>query len=126
MQKAKQALLKAGRIKAITRGRISVDNHQWLAEQYAAGVRFSDWEPKQSGEPSKTKAVGKVKRLTEVSAEFYIESIFWPENLYKAVDENGKERSMREVCNNCRYSLVVCHCGKPVILGDTRVTIVRR
>lgn len=52
--------------------------------------------------------------------------IFWDEAEYKAMDANGKEWGMREVCNNCHVSLVQCHCNDTTILGDVKLTIVRR
>lgn len=33
------------------------------------------------------------------------------------VDSNGKDRSAREVCRNCRVSLVACRCGDPHIVA---------
>lgn len=53
-------------------------------------------------------------------------TILYPEKEYKAVTREGKVVGMREVCNNCRVSLVQNHCDEPVILGDIAVTIVRR
>jgi hypothetical protein len=124
---AKEALLAAGRIQAITRGRISLDNHAWLKAQHDAGVRFSDW-PKGEvvvnvDKPAEVRVVRDPKLNGEkVIAEF---TIIYPRDDYKAVAGN-KVYGMAEVCNNCRVSLVQCHCDSPTILGDIPVKIVHR
>lgn len=128
MKSAKEALLEAGRIDKIGRGRISLDNHAWLKAQYDNGVRFRDW-PK--GEVIETKATEstpaqvRVKRDPAQVAEKVISefTILYPENAWQAKGVDGKIWGMREVCNNCRVSLVQCHCDNPTILGGIKVTI---
>ena len=51
-------------------------------------------------------------------------TILYDERAYVAMDKTGKPWSMRNACNNCRVSLVQCHCGQPTIFGDIGVTIV--
>jgi len=51
-------------------------------------------------------------------------TILYDERMYRAVDSDGKEWGMREVCNTCRVSLVQNHCESPSILGGRRVKIV--
>lgn len=137
MQTAKEALLKAGKIQAITRGRISKDNHAWLAEQVAKGVKFSDYgenkvslvksSPKQR--PA-TKTVSLVKAKSSVDdtgdSGIYSDLVRYHRDEYKAVALDGKVYGMAECCNNCRVSLVQCACGNPTILGGIAVKIVAR
>lgn len=134
MDKAKDALLKAGRIKAITRGRMSLDNHAWLKGQYDKGIRFSDW-PK--GEVIALKATHDapaevhVKRKPVESGKVVDDvTIFWHKDAYDAISKEpvyGQTvHTMASVCNNCKVSLVQCHCGRPTIYGDVSVTITPR
>jgi hypothetical protein len=65
--------------------------------------------------------VERVKTSNEkVIADFVI---FYDENAYSAVDKTGKVWSMRNCCNNCKVSMVQCHCDAPTIFGDIPVTI---
>jgi hypothetical protein len=130
MTTAKEALLAAGRIDKIGRGRISNDNHAWLKQQYDSGVRFSDW-PKGEVVESKDadqKPVIRVKRDPKLSTEKVVQdfTILYDRDAYVAVSTDGKEYGMAEVCNNCRVSLVQNQCERPTILGDIRVTIKAR
>lgn len=122
MTTRKEALLKAGRIKAITRGRISGDNLAWIAEQEKSGVRFNDAAPaKRVNAPVKrNKGLAPAKEEESLIPEIHI---LYPKNMYKAVANDGTVYGMAEVCNNCRYSLVQCHCGHPTIYGDISVRI---
>ncbi len=52
-------------------------------------------------------------------------SVIYERDAYKAVAANGVY-GMAEVCNNCRVSLVQCHCGDPHILGGIKVKITPR
>lgn len=123
-QTAKQALLEAGRIEAITRGRISLANHAWLKEQYDNGVRFSDW-PKGEVQTNSDNEVRVIKKAEPI--DNYAEVIYtYPEHMYRAIGTDNKEWGMREVCNNCRVSLVQNHCENPVILGDIKVRILAK
>lgn len=130
MTTAKEALLAAGRIEKIGRGRISLDNHAWLKSQYDAGVRFSDW-PKGEVVESKDadeKPVIRVKRDPKLANEKVVQeyTILYDRDAFKAVGNDGKEYGMAEVCNNCRVSLVQNQCADPTILGDIKVTIKAR
>lgn len=126
--RAKEYLLANDRIQEIGRGRISNDNHAFLKAAYDKGERFSDW-PKGAIVESKDtddKPVIRVKRDPNIAkGEKVIADyvIFYERDNYKAVTDNGTVYGMAEVCNNCRVSLVQCHCGKPTILGDIAVTI---
>lgn len=135
---AKQALLDAGRIKAITRGRISLDNHAWLANEAKNGRKFSDW-PKGKVVSSPVTKTGnhtkvRVVRDPNLTNEKVIHDIHYtyPESDYEAFNAvtgkplGGKYGGMREVCNTCRVSLVAHGCQNPTILGDIRVVIKAR
>lgn len=119
----KEALLDAGRIKAISRGRISRENHEWLnAEIAAKRIAIRNTVVVKSDNSEKV-SVKSVNTQTEKNiAEF---TILYPKHMYhaKGIDDN-KTYGMPEVCNNCRVSLVQCGCGNPVILGGIRVRII--
>lgn len=68
--------------------------------------------------------VKKVVQTNEKVIQEFV--ILYDERAYVAVDAKGKPWGMRNVCNNCRVSLVQCHCGKPTIFGDIGVTIVAK
>lgn len=121
MKSAKQALLDAGRIEKIGRGRISLDNHAWLRDQYIAGVRFTDYVPKDvtvsdkpeaaAPKPGNAQSVTTVKNLSQV----YIR---YPEGRYVVHETlSGKARSMREACNGCGLSLIGHTCDSPAIVS---------
>ena len=118
----KEALLDHGRIKAVTRGRISSENHAWLEEQIAANV-FSITGVKVVKNADKPVAVKSVNGPTEkVIAEF---TILYHKDAYHAEGvKDGKTYGMAEVCNNCRVSLVQNVCENPTILRDIPVRIV--
>lgn len=120
--KAKEYLLNHGKIAAIGRGRISLDNHAFLQKAYEGGQRFDDW-PK--GKVEKKDDVVRVTRDPAQSEKMISEyTIIYPVEAYKAVAKDNRVFTMREVCNNCRVSMVQCHCGNPTILGDIQVKIV--
>lgn len=136
MQKAKVALVEAGIIKTAGRGRISADGHAWLKQQHEQGVRFSDW-PKGEVVVTKTEATAdtpakstvKVIRTESTSSEKVIVDIHYtyPEEDFEAhefVDGKKKRVGMREVCNNCRVSLVGHWCDEPVVWVTHKVFIV--
>lgn len=122
MKTAKQALYDAGRIKQIGRGRISLDNHQWLAEQAEKGVKFSDWPkgkivsaPAKSGNSPEIRVVRDPAQSTEkIIADLYYR---FDEYAWQAVAEDGTIYGMREVCNKCGISLVGHLCDTPSVLG---------
>lgn len=120
MTTRKEHLLANGKIKEIGRGRISLDNLNWLQSEYDKGIRFSDWEP--DGQPiikvkstiaKKTRNSNTPAPVPEISAEYSDSNILWPESQYRIFERvNGKKvfRSMRDACNNCRVSMVACQC----------------
>lgn len=117
----KEALLDAGRIKAITRGRISTDNHAWLEAEIAANrIAISNVTVVKSVDKPvavKTNNNSSVKEILEYT-------IYWHKDAYHAKSTDGRVWSMAEVCNNCRVSLVQCLCGHPTILGNIEVKII--
>jgi hypothetical protein len=73
------------------------------------------------------KAQPVVQKIVQTNEKIVREfTILYDERAYVAVDADGKPWSMRNACNNCRVSLVQCHCGKPSIFGDIGVTIVAK
>ena len=119
--KAKEWLYKNGHIDSIGRGRISYANHELLRAAAEGGVQFSDW-PKGEVKPvvqkstngGPDKVVAKVARDTtgngpKVVAE--LAPMRWDEQVHVAREiVSGKYRGMRDVCQNCRVSLVQCWC----------------
>lgn len=141
MQKAKVALVEAGIIKSAGRGRISAEGHAWLKAQHDAGMRFSDWpkgeikvtKTEVEGKPAETKV--KVVRSNDSTGSNTVAELApyrFTEEEYMAVEtKSGKARSLREACNGCRVSLVVCYCPTPRIVatdgsGSVEVTIKRK
>lgn len=108
------------------RGRMPKGGEEHVRNLVAQGYRIKGYDAVSTAKTSQSTAgptpkVVKVKAdAVKVVQEFVI---LYDERMYKAYDEAGKVRSMREVCNNCRVSLVQCHCGDPCILGGIRVTI---
>lgn len=122
----KQALVKDGKIAVKEgRGRLSREADARVRELVARGWDIRGYEAKSTkssvvspGEPT----VAKVVQTNEkVIAEF---TILYDEKTHAALDTSGKVWGMRNVCNNCRVSLVQCHCGNPTIFGDIGVKIV--
>lgn len=118
----KAALLDAGRIKEITRGRISKDNHAWLEAEISAN-RIAISNTVVVKEVNKSVAVKSVNGPAEkVVSEF---TILYHKDAYHAIGlEDGKRYGMAEVCNTCRVSLVQNMCEHPTILGGIAVKIV--
>jgi hypothetical protein len=77
--------------------------------------------------PLSSTAVSQTVERVKVSNEKVIAEyvIKYDEKLYSAIDKTGKVWSMRNACNNCKVSLVQCHCDAPSIFGDIGVTIKR-
>lgn len=125
--KAREYLVEKGLAKAGARGRFSREGKAALIEAVANGVVFDDWPKEEITVVHKGKSVD-VKAAVEkpIDSEYLFPSEFlYPETDYRAMA--GKtEYGMREVCNNCRVSLVMCSCGSPTILGSIVVTIERR
>lgn len=111
------------------RGRMPTGGKEHVEALVAQGYRIKGYHI-DTVSSSKSTAPGepvapKVVKATAANKEVLDFTILWDEREYKAVDVDGKEHTMRWVCNNCRVSLVQCHCGSPVILTGA-VTIVRR
>lgn len=121
--KANEWLVSKGYKDKVTRGRMSAVNIAYLQEAYDSGTRFSDWPKVQTQTTqSKTTETVMTKRSTQDNGKVIAElpPYRFPETEYRAIEfRDGKrvERSMRSACNNCRASLVVCHCGSPVIVA---------
>ncbi len=115
-----KGLAKDGRGKFSNQAKIELDN------AVAAGQKFEDWPKGENAPVNKTNVAkaGKVEDSSERFSDYLYPSDFaWPEGEYKAM-AGKKEYSMREVCNNCRVSLVMCQCGSPTIHGGIVVEIV--
>ena len=79
---------------------------------------------KTDNSPTAESTVKKVSTSTEkVIADF---TILYERDLYNAIGDDGKVWGMANACNNCRVSLVQCHCGNPTIFGNIPVTIKMR
>jgi len=122
----KEALLDAGRIKAITRGRISRDNHEWLDKEIAANrIRITGVTVVKSETAKGEKRVSVKSPSTQTEkhiADIYIPR---PKHEYTAIGiEDNKVYGMAEVCNVCRVSLVQCVHDFPTILGGIQVKVV--
>lgn len=130
MKSRREALAEVGLAKAGARGKFSNAAKQWLVDQESKGIKFSDSDAttpvarksapvKSSGAPSKETETGMTDYVFPSDYRF-------PESEYRAVVRNGgkvKEYGMREVCNNCRVSLVNHGCNSPVIHGGIIITI---
>lgn len=107
-----------------------------LLEAQKSGVKFSDW-PKgeikvEKCDETKTEKVT-VTRDTSESGFVEPAPYRFHESDFKALETGSKrERSMREVCSNCRVSLVAHMCEAPRIvalpprMGSVTVEIVSR
>ena len=124
-----QGLAKPGR------GKFSKAAHQALAKALGEGIKFSDYPKSANPAPVKTvKATGDKPAPTPVKSSSVPDVMFedeyrYPEADYQAVRfEDGKKivHSMREVCNNCRVSLVMCGCEDTTIYGRLKVKIVAK
>lgn len=130
MKSRREALAEVGLAKAGARGKFSNAAKQWLADQESKGVKFSDSNAtapvavksaptKNSGAPSKETETG--------MADYVFPSDYrFPESEYVAFARVGGKKefhSLREVCNNCRVSLVNHGCNSPVIRGNIVLTI---
>lgn len=132
----KEALQIDGTVPVVMgKGRLSGAAKARIAELVEKGYRIAGYElektsnsvPAKKSKVKADKPVAKVKQVPitneKVIADFVI---IYDMTMYKAVGTDNKEWGMAEVCNNCRVSLVQCHCGNPVILGDIPVRIVSR
>lgn len=124
MMTPKEALAKDGYPVKLGRGRLSREAIERCKELAAKGWNIKGYSVETPKSAAETVVVKKVKPTTEKVIADY--TILYEEKSYKAVGDNGKDYTMREVCNNCRVSLVQCHCGKPTILGNIAVAITAR
>lgn len=137
--RAKAWLVENGHLEKDGRGRLPLRVLSILEDARKSGTTFSDW-PKGTVEVStdastntktvvvKRDASSHEKMVHELAPENF------PENEFVVFERlNGRRsyRSLREACNNCRVSLVQCHCGTPTIVarngkGSVSVYIERR
>lgn len=130
MMTPKQALIKDGTVPVKEgRGRLSreaTDRCKWLVANKGwdiQGYAIQAATKSNSITPSAPVVEKTVVNNEKVIADFHLT---FPENDWTAVDKSGKVWGMRECCNNCRVSLVQCHCDSPTILGDIAVSIKSR
>lgn len=121
----KEALLAAGKIAAIGRGRISRDNHAYLDAEIAAGrIAIADNAPKQARVKS-DKAAPKAEKAAPANGKYIADIvILYPKDEFHAKGGDGNVYGMAEVCNTCRVSLVQNMCEFPTILGNIPVKII--
>lgn len=125
MQTKREALVTAGLAKP-GRGKFSNEAKAWLAKQEAAGVTFSDTAITPTPKTEKPDVPVDYNALARNSQYYFPDEYRFPEAEYKAVSEDKKVWSLRECCNSCKVSLVNHSCNSPSILGDIKVSIVRR
>lgn len=105
------------------RGRMPVGGDEHCRRLAAEGYNIKGYNV-DSASTSTAPVVTKVAAVGEkVVSDFHIR---YPLDMYVAKGINGKTYTLREVCNNCRVSLVQNHCDNPTILGDVAVTITPR
>ena len=105
----KHALLDAGRIDTIGRGRISRDNNAWLDEQVSSGAfTVSGMSLKASTGP--TPAPPTVERVK--ASETGVVDVREPTRDLSSLECNA-DAGMKAVCWNCNSSLTYCPCESP-------------
>lgn len=118
LQSARDALVNVGLAKP-GRGKFSNAAKEWLDEQDAAGVKFSDW-PKVTETVThkigrrtitRTRVVNPVNIPKEPEKRYASGSKAYTRVNGKRVYGQGQDHGMREVCNNCRVSLFYCICS---------------
>lgn len=129
----KAALIKDGVVAVKEgKGRLSNEAKARLDILMAKGWDITGYVPSKpvAAAPGGKSVDKSFKRVANVKVvEDYV--ILNDEREYKAVDAVtrkmiGSNGGMREVCRPCGVSLVQCHCGNPVIVGDRKVSIVKR
>lgn len=118
--KPKEALLKGGRIAAITRGRISADNHAWLASKAAEGWAIDGYTVTKSTTSGTGPVVEKAERrdpnaVVDVPDEARAEDLWIA---YRHDDGKQVDVGMRTCCNVCRASFTYCRCETPKVWVD--------
>jgi len=117
--KAKEWLAERGLAK-LGKGRISQAGHDALAKAVSEGIKFEDYPKTKIVTTESVKVGGRVHKhkvtryespatdIVEIAPYHYNYDTHrvWEEN------DSGKriERSLKEVCSNCRVSLVQCYC----------------
>lgn len=117
--KAKEYLLKQGKINGITRGRISKDNHAFLISAVKNGASIEGYSVS-TARVEKTEPVVSKVALSNEKVIHELVPYRYTEEAYQAYEfDGGKKviRSLRSACNKCGYSLVVCYCAEPVIVA---------
>lgn len=116
--KPKEVLLKHGRIQAITRGRISAENHAFLADLAAKGEKIDGYEVSVTSKPTGEKVyknaaapVSTEKVVSEYTLRYPLDT---PAHAF--IDGKKVTVSMREACWNCGVSLVQCSCDQPTVV----------
>ena len=105
------------------RGRLSRDAVAKCTELAGKGWSIDGYVI-DKGAPATVDSPPVVKKVATVNEKVISDiTILYDVNAFEAIDNLGGVWSMREVCNNCRVSLVQCHCGKSTILGDIAVQI---
>lgn len=119
MPSPKDVLFANGRIDKIGRGRISADNHKWLADFVAKGGKVDGYESGTKQNLDGTQRL--VNTKPTVATEKVVGELFYrySEDRHEAVEVGtGKVRSMREVCQPCGFSLLGHGCDRPVIVSN--------
>mgnify|MGYP006193491169 CR=1 FL=1 len=114
---AKSCLLHYGKIKEITRGRISADNHAFLAERLGHGDTIAGYESVVSTKPTgqtvhsnKNAPVSTEKTIADIGTARYDER---ETEAYYFFDGRKVGVSLRECCANCRASFSYHVCDNP-------------
>lgn len=132
--KAKEYLLKHGRIDAITRGRLSLENTAFILEAVRNGEQIDGYSVSTGPVKGIEAPVIKKELVTNEKVIAEIPPYRFEESDFKAIEyTDGKkfERSLRSACILCKVSLVGHYCDEPRIVardgrGDVRVYIERK
>lgn len=124
--KPKEILLRDGKISAITRGRISRENHLYLAELAKNGEKIDGYTAVESTNP-KGERVVRNSNPTPGETPIYDITIRYDEREWEAYrfnDGKSVEVSMRTVCNTCGNSLTGHFCDEARVWVDHRTEAV--
>lgn len=116
------------------RGKFSHAAKVALIEAAEQGIVFSDGEIVPRAKPAVKPTGGETENQPAAKSAGISDYLFptdfcWPESEYRAFARVGGKKvyhGMRECCNNCRVSLVMCACGQPTIHGNIAVEFERR
>lgn len=146
--RVKEWLVSQGHLTEAGKGRLSLENLARVETAYKAGTRFDNW-PLTDTPAKRAKAIrdgskatqakprpvrtvaardiakgGEDTDIQEIAPYVHTEATHRVYEL--TTDGKRKWRSLREVCTNCRVSLVQCECGRPEIVSvDSRKGHVR-